>query len=141
SSEVLVKYPNQKWGWGYVDGPRDPSSDAPVRYREQESVMAQQVWLTTRAVVALDNEGSLNILDSGFRDDGAGHHWRVLTGTASALDLPTILKVGGVVSERNRFLLIDAIDESGHRAWVRCDVRSFECEVAAELGSDALTPH
>jgi len=140
ASEVLVKYPNHEWGWGYVDGPRDPSSDAPLSYREQKRTTAQGVWLTADGIVALDTAGRLGILESAYRNDDAGHHWRVLTGGVSALLLPTNLRVDGVVRERDHVVLIDATDDSGQRAWVRCDLRSLECEIAAELGPHDLTP-
>jgi hypothetical protein len=146
SSEILIKYPDNEWGWGYVAGPRDPSSDDPVRYEEQERVSAVQVWLTSRAIVALEPNGRLVVLAAEYRyRDSRG--WRTVTGERTAFELPDGLEVQGVVAERSSdstrrlwTVLVDATDRDGRRAWVRCNVHSYACEIAAELGPDDITP-
>jgi hypothetical protein len=143
SSEILVDYPGGKWGWGYVAGPRDPSRDDPVLYEEQERTAADRVWLTTWEIVALEPAGRLVVLGSEDRDDRSSHHWRELTGERTAFELPDDLQVDGVVSEslqRRRTVLVDATDRTGQRAWVRCNLRTYACEVATELGPDDIVP-
>lgn len=140
SSEVLVEYPGVEWGWGYVAGPRDPASDAPAEYLEQERLRAERVWLTLNGILALDPEGQLVVLGSEPRDDRASHHWRVLTGERNPLGLPDGLEVAGVVTENRRTVLVDATDDSGRRAWIRCHVGLFACAVATELGPDDIVP-
>lgn len=140
SSEVLVEYPDGEWGWGYVEGPRDPESDAPVQYLEQERVRAERVWLTTHAIVALDPDGQVVVLGSESRHDESSHHWRALTGERSPIGLPDGLDVAGVVTENRRTVLVDATDDSGRRAWVRCHVGLFACAVATELDADDIVP-
>jgi|GEM_PF-6478544 len=140
SSEVLVEYPGGAWGWGYVAGPRDPTSDAPVEYLEQERVRAERVWLTRHAIIALDPDEQVVVLGSESRDDQASHHWRGLTGERTPLGLPDGLEVAGVVTENRRTVLVDATDDSGRRAWVRCHVGLFACAVATELGADDVVP-
>lgn len=139
-SEVLVAYPNDEWGWGFVAGPRDPSSDAPVPYQEQERVTAARVWLTLDAVVALEPTGRLVILGSEHATDHYGHHWRQSTGERHPLALPTDLQVHGVINESRHTVLIDAIDNSQQRAWVRCNTHTHTCEIATELDPRDITP-
>ncbi|UMG92321.1 hypothetical protein [Nocardioides sp. TF02-7] len=139
-SEVLVEHPGGRWGWGYVGGPRDPGSDAPVRYREQERVTAERVWLTLPAVVAVEPGGRLVVLRTRVRYDGVGHAWRAPTGQSAELELPAGLRVHGVVGEERTTVLVDATDDAGRRAWVRCHVRTLSCEVAAGLGPDDVVP-
>lgn len=140
SSEVLVEYLGGEWGWGYVAGPRDPASDAPVEYVEQERISAERVWLTSNAIIALDPDGQVVVLGSESRDDQASHHWRGLTGERTPLGLPHGLQVDGVVAENRRTVLVDATDGSGQRAWVRCHVGLFACALATELGADDIVP-
>ncbi len=145
-SEVLIDYPGHEWGWGYVDGPRDPSRDGPVRYDEQERLSARQVWLTSRAIVAREVTGRLVVLSAEHRyRDSRG--WRTLTGRRTAFALPDGLEVQGVVDERSSdsmrrrwTVLVDATDRDGDRAWVRCSLRTYACEIAAELGPDDVVP-
>ena len=140
ASEVLVEHAGGEWGWGYVAGPRDPGSDAPVEYVEQERVRAERVWLTSRAIVAVDPDGQVVVLGAQLQQDGSSHHWRVLTGERTPLGLPDGLEVDGVVTENRRTVLVDATDDSGRRAWVRCHVGLFACAVATELGADDIVP-
>lgn len=140
SSEVLVEYPGDTWGWGYVTGPRIPGSQAPVVYEEQERASVARVWLTSDAIVALEGDGRLVVLGSESRNDLGGHHWRGLTGDRTVFVLPDDLRVDGVVAETRRTVLADMTDRSGTRAWVRCDVGSYACEIAAELGPGDITP-
>lgn len=143
-SEVLVRYPGEKWGWGYVSGPRDPASDTPVQYQEQELTSAIRVWLTTPAIVALETGGQLVVLEEEwhYNDPATGGSvaWRTLTGERKRFALPHGLMVAGVVTEDRRTVLVDAAEESGQRAWVRCNVQSLECEIATNLDADDITP-
>lgn len=139
ASEVLAEHADGSWGWGYVAGPRDPSTDDPVQYDEQERVTADRVWLTGPAIVA-DTDDQLVVLASDLRQDGGSHHWRVLTGERTPFDLPDGLEVAGVVAENRRTVLVDATDSSGRRAWLRCHVGLLECAIATELGPGDLVP-
>ena len=64
----------------------------------------------------------------------------IQTGERIAFALSTRLEVTGVVGEDRHDVLIDATDRSGARAWVRCDVRTRQCEVATRLGPDDVAP-
>ena len=139
-SEVLVRHSGRAWGWGFVGGPRVPGSATPVGYRERERVAAREVWLSYPAIVAVDRRGRLVELVSVDRSDQEGHYWRRLTGQRSAFDLPAGLRVRGVVADGRRAVLVDTTDRTARRAWVRCDVRTHACELAAELDRADVVP-
>lgn len=139
-SEVLVEYPGNAWGWGYASSPRDPARDEPVQYEEQERVSSDRVWLTLAAIVALDRNRGLLVLGSDRQYSAGSQNWRVLTGERTPFALPGALVVNGVVAETRRTVLVDATDRNSRQAWVRCDVRTFECEIATELDPDDITP-
>jgi hypothetical protein len=140
-SELVVEYPGDEWAWGYVEASGVPGSKEPVDYIERERLTARRVWLTNWGeVLALEPTGRLVVLGSEVARDRDGHQWRRLTGSRTALALPSDLAVTGVVTEGPHTVLVDATDDGGYRAWVRCHLRSYWCEIATELGPDDITP-
>ena len=141
-SEIVIEYPDDEWAWGFVVAPGVRGSSEPVDYIEQERLSARRVWLTNWGeVLALEPLGRLVVLGSEVAHDRDGHQWRRLTGTRTALSLPPSIEVTGVVTEGPHTVLVDATDNGGYRAWVRCHLRSFQCEIATELGPNDITPN
>lgn len=53
------------------------------------------------------------------------------------LRIPRTVVAHGLVWETNETLLVEAADRREHHSWLRCGIRSGDCELAAGLGGES----
>lgn len=131
---IVVSYPNGEFGWGWVD------RGNPSMYHEVERLSAENVWAGSDPIIALTPDGRLVAYGAPFDTQSGEFAVQTLNGREATLDLPALDEVRSVHRERRGVVIVDATDATGQRAWLRCTLTSAECEVAAELSREDVTP-